>query len=379
MEGPIYVDYNATAPLDPEVAGAMAPWWERWGNARSAHAFGQRAAEAVARARAQVAALLNCEPAELFFTSGGTESNNLALKGLAWRHPERRHLIQGAVEHPSVSEAARFLARQGHEVTVLPVDAEGAIRPDDLAEALRDDTLLVSVQHANHEIGTVQPIAELAAVARARGARFHADAAQSVGKLPVDVQELGVDLLSVAGHKFGGPQGIGALFVRQGVELEPLIHGAGHESGLRSGTSPVALIVGLGAACEVAARRRETDALRWLALTARLYSRLRSELPGVVRHGSVTDRLPHVLGISFPGLMAGQLLASLPQLAASTGPACHSGEIEPTVTMKALGVSREVALGAVRLSLGRHTTDADIEEVARLLVLGARRLGFGEG
>lgn len=376
MERPIYVDHNATAPLDPEVRAAMAPWWEQWGNARSAHAYGQHAAAAIARARVQVAALLNCAPGEVIFTSGGSESNNLALKGLAWRHPGRRHLIRSAIEHPAVSETMAFLERQGGAITVLGVDADGQVRPDELAEALRDDTLVVSVQHANHEIGTVQPLAELAALARARGARTHADAAQSVGKLPVDVEELGVDLLSVAGHKFGGPQGVGALFVREGVELEPLVHGAGHEAGLRSGTSPVALIVGLGAACEVAARRREADALRWLALTARLYSRLRAELPGVVRQGPVTDRLPHVLNVAFPGLQAAQLLASLPQLAASTGPACHSGEAEPSITMKALGLPREVALGAVRLSLGRATTDAEIEEVARLLCAGARQLGF---
>lgn len=369
MREPIYLDHNASAPLDPEVRAAMEPYWgEVHGNSRSAHAHGARVKAAIERAREQVASLLGASPEEVLFTSGGSEADNLAIKGLAWANPGRRHLVAGAVEHYAVTRACEFLARQGWRFDVAPVDGFGRIDAAALQRLVTDDTLLVCAQHANNEIGTVNEVARLAQLAHARGALLFCDAAQSVGKLPVRVGELGADLLAVAAHKFGGPQGIGALYVRRGVKLEPLVHGAGHEGGLRSGTHPVALIVGLGAAAELASRRQAADAARMRTLRDRLFAQLQRELPDVHLNGDPQARLPQTLNVSFPGVPAYDLLPRVPEVAASTGAACHAGSPEPSLTMKAIGAPPELAISAVRLSLGRATTEADVDGAAQALV-----------
>ena len=373
MPEPIYLDHNASAPLDPEVREAMAPYGvERYGNSRSAHAPGARIKQAVERAREQVAALLGANPDEVFFTSGGSEADNWAIKGLAWAHPARRHLVAGAVEHLAVTRACAFLARQGWRFEVAPVDGVGRVEPGTLAGLLREDTLLACVQHANNEIGTVNDLPALAQVAHARGAKLLCDAAQSAGKLPVRVDALGADLLTLAAHKFGGPQGVGALYVRRGVALEPLIHGAGHEGGQRAGTHSAALIVGMGRAAELALARQAGDAERMRRLRDRLFEALRRELPGVHLNGHPTQRLPQTLNVSFPGWPGYALLERVPEVAASTGAACHAGSPEPSLTLKAIGAPPEVAVGAIRLSLGRRTTEAEVDAAAAAIVRAVR-------
>ncbi|MFP5504006.1 MAG: cysteine desulfurase family protein [Candidatus Sericytochromatia bacterium] len=373
-EAPIYLDYNASAPLDPRVREAMTPYLETFGNSRSGHVYGARLRQAIETARAQVAELIGADPEEIFFTSGGSEANNLALKGLAWSRPERRHMVISALEHYSVTYAAEFLVTEGRALTVAPVDGVGRVAVSSLAAALRPDTLVVAVQHANNEIGTVQDMAAIAEAAHAVGALVHCDAAQSVGKLPVDVQELGADTLTLAGHKFCGPQGIGALYRRRGVSLVPLVHGAGHEDGLRSGTHAVALIVGLGAASAIARADLAADARHMAAMRDRLYERLRAAIPDLHLNGDPAHRLPHTLNVSFPGVLGPSLLAAAEGVAATTGAACHSGRNEPSAAMKAIGAPEAVGLGAVRLSLGRLTTAAEIDEAATRLVAAYRAL-----
>jgi cysteine desulfurase len=365
----IYLDYNASAPLDPAVKEAMEPYLTTFfGNSRSGHAHGRRSKEAIETARAQVAEMLGCEPDEVLFTSGGSEANNLAIKGLSWAWPVRRHIVRSALEHYSVIHAADFLARFGVETTVVGVDGEGRVDPAEVERAMRPDTLVVSVQHANNEIGTVQDVAAIAAIAHDHGTWMHGDAAQSVGKLPVRVDDLGVDLLTLAGHKFGGPQGIGALYRRRGIELVPLVHGAGHEDGLRSGTHSAALIVGLGAACALVTERLESDNRRMTTLHNRLWQGVKAGYPEAQLNGHPIYRLPHTLNVSFPGLDGNDLLASRPAISATTGAACHSGLREPSMALKAIGASLDVGLGAVRLSLGRATTEAEIDAAVALIV-----------
>lgn len=371
---PIYLDYNASAPLDPRVREAMAPHLESFGNSRSGHAYGVRARAAIDKARAQVASLIGAAPEEIVFTSGGSEANNMALKGLAWAHPARRHLVISALEHYSVTHAAEFLASEGRSLSVAPVDALGRVSPGAIRDALRPDTLLVAVQHANNEIGTVQDVQAIAAAAHAVGAYLHCDAAQSVGKLRVDVRALGADTLTLAGHKFCGPQGVGALYRRAGLALTPLIHGAGHEDGLRSGTHAAALIVGLGEAAAIAEAELEADARHMASLRDRLYERLKAEIPELHLNGDPDHRLPHTLNVSFPGVLGPALLAAAEGVAATTGAACHSGRNEPSAAMKAIGAPEAIGLGAVRLSLGRLTTAAEIDEAARRLVAAYRSL-----
>lgn len=373
MEGPIYLDCNASAPLDPRVADAMAPYLaEVHGNSRSGHAYGVRVKAAIEAARAQVAGLLGCDPDEIVFTGGGSEANNLAVKGVAWAHPARRRIVRSALEHYSIAHACDFLGRWGWTTDVVPVDATGRLDLAALDAALGPDVVLVAVQHANNEIGTIQDVAAVAARARAHGAYVLVDAAQSAGKVAIDVRGFGCDLLTLAGHKFGGPQGIGALFRRRGVALEPLVHGAGHEDGLRSGTHPVALIVGLGAACELAGRDLAAAAARMRALQDRLLAAIRALYPEVVVNGDPAHRLPHTLNVSFPGLDGTDLLARTPGIAATTGAACHSGLREPSMALKAIGAPLAVGLGAVRLSLGRATSEAEVDAAGRLLGEAAR-------
>ncbi len=375
----IYLDHNATTPIHPAVREAMLPYLgERFGNPSSSHDAGVIAARAVADARAEVADLLGCGPDEIVFTGSGSEADNLALKGVAWSHRDRgRHLVVSAVEHPAVAEPARFLQREGWEVTVVPVDAEGRVHPEAVAAALRPDTVLVSVMHANNETGSVNPIADIAALCRERGVLLHTDAAQSVGKLPTRVDGLGVDLLAVAGHKLYAPKGVGALYVRSGVVLEPLIHGAGHERGRRAGTENVALIVGLGRAAALARESGLAAARdRVRPLRDALHRLLEEGVPDLVLNGHPTERLPNTLNVSVPGLLGRAVLDGAPEVAASTGSACHEGVDRPSPVLQAMGVSPDVALGALRLTLGLSTTREEIEAAAASLIRSIRSLRY---
>jgi len=368
---PIYLDYNATTPLDPAVVQAMLPYLhEHFGNPSSAHAFGKRAREAVDQARGQVAGLLGAGPDEIVFTSGGSEASNHALKGVALGLQDA-HIITSAVEHPATLQPCAFLQRLGCRVTVLPVDRYGRVDPEDVRRALGRKTTLVSIMHANNEVGTLQPIREIAALAHERGALVHTDAAQSVGKLPVDVNELGVDLLSLAGHKVHAPKGVGALYVRRGVKLEPLIHGAGHESGRRAGTENVPYVVALGTACEVARRSLPQARERLRHLRDRLWDRLRDALgEAVVLNGHPDERLPNTLNVNFVGRVGAELLQAVPEVAASTGSACHEGAVCLSPVLQAMGVPAELGRGAVRLSVGRFTTDDEVDRAAQVLQRG---------
>ncbi|MGC8667020.1 MAG: cysteine desulfurase family protein [Chthonomonadales bacterium] len=372
---PIYLDYNATTPLRPEVLEAMLPYLrECFGNASSLHAYGKQAKAAVERAREQVADLIGCEPAEVIFTSGGTEANNLAVRGAAWAAEQRRHIVTSAVEHPSVSEPIRYLERVGFEVTRIPVDETGRINPADVAPFLRGDTLLLSVMLAQNETGALMPVPELAEMAHARGALVHTDAAQAIGKVRVRVNELGVDLLSVAGHKLYGPKGVGALFVRRGVRIAPVLVGAGQERGLRPGTEAVALIVGLGEACSLAAQDLEQEAGRLRSLRDELLMRLRSAIPQLRVISPLKHCLPNTLNVAFPGVGGNAVLDAAPEIAASTGSACHAGSEAPSPVLTAMGLSPAEALSAVRLSLGRFTTRDEVQRAADGLIRAYRTL-----
>ena len=366
----IYLDYNATTPIDPRVVDAMIPYLrEIHGNPYSPHAAGREVRAAVVRARSQVAAMLGAKPEEIVFTSGGSEANNHALKGAAWAFGDRtsRTVITSVVEHPAIHEPCRFLADAGVKIVKVPVDGYGTVDPDDVRRAVTPDTIVISIMHANNEVGTIQPIGEIAAVAREAGVLMHTDAAQSVGKIPVNAEALGVDLLSIAGHKFYAPQGVGVLYIRKGVKIESLIHGAGHERGRRAGTEAVPAIVGLGAAAEIVSEQRRTDASENIRkLRDGLHRQLTDALGDrVVLHGHPTHRLPNTLNVSFRGRIGLYLLESLEGLCFSVGAACHSDADEPSAVLSAMGVPRDVALGAVRFSLGRPTTEAEIKEAAR--------------
>ncbi|HLH26369.1 MAG TPA: cysteine desulfurase family protein [Chloroflexota bacterium] len=370
---PIYLDYNATTPLDPAVIEAMRPYLElHFGNPSSGHAYGRAALAGVVAARAQVAALLGCAPDEVVFTGGGSEADNQALIGVALAHRDRGdHLITTRIEHPAVLETCRYLERRlGFQVTYLPVDEQGQVDPAAVETAITPRTLLISVMHANNETGVLQPIAAIAALARRHGVLVHTDAAQSVGKLPVDVTALGVDLLAVAGHKLYAPKGVGVLYVRRGTTLDPFVHGAGHEGGRRAGTENVAGIVGLGAACAVARERLSADRPRLTRLRDRLEQALTAA--GWVRNGHPTERLPNTLNASLIGAEGEAVLQRAPTVAASTGSACHSGHTEPSAVLLAMGLTRERALGAVRLSLGRWTTEPAVDRAAAALIAAGR-------
>jgi cysteine desulfurase len=360
----IYLDYNASTPVDPGVAQAMrSATDDGYGNPSGPHWAAMPAKDTVERSRRQVATFLGCMPEEIVFTSGGSEANNLALKGVYFARTGRRaHLITTQVEHPSVLSPCAFLARQGARVTKLPVDGTGLLDPDDLRRAITRETVLISIMHANNEVGTIQPIAECAQIARDHGVPFHTDAAQSVGKIPTRVAALGIDLLSIAGHKAYAPKGIGALYVRNGTRLEPLIHGGGHEGGRRAGTESAMLTAALGAACGLAGDLAAMAGVRrlrdrfWDALHAQWGDR-------VVLNGHPDQRLPNTLNVSFVGLNGAAMLAALDGIAASTGSACHSGQIELSPVLRAMNISKDVAKGAVRFSLGRSTTAGEIAKV----------------
>jgi cysteine desulfurase len=375
----IYLDYNATTPIAPEVAEAIRPCLVPglagiFGNPSSSHEYGRKAHEAVEEARARVARLLGCRPEEIVFTGCGSEADNLAIKGVAEAYRERgNHIVTSQVEHPAILNTCRYLERHGCRVTYLPVDEYGRVRPADLEGALTPETILVSVMHANNETGAIQPIAELARLAHERGILFHTDAAQSVGKVPTRVDELGVDLLTVAGHKLYAPKGVGALYVRAGIRLEPVIHGAGHEGGRRAGTENVLYMVALGEACEVAANTMAAYSPRMRALRDRLHALLAGGVPGLALNGHPTERLPNTLNVSFPGVDGEELLAGTPMIAASTGSACHAGRTEPSTVLLAMGIPRERALGAIRLSLGKFTTESEVERAASALIESWRR------
>ena len=371
----VYLDYNATTPIAPEVLEAMLPYLkEHFGNPSSGHAFGVRARQAVDAARAQVASLLACSPDEIVFTGGGTEANNLALFGVV-EAAKISCVIISAVEHPAVEEPCRALEKRGVEVVRLPVDGEGVVVLAELDRALaRPGRLLLSVLHANNETGALQPVGEIARRSHARGALVHTDAAQSVGKTDARVGELGVDLLSVAGHKLYAPKGVGALFVRAGTPLSAFARGAGHERGLRPGTENVASLVGLGAASELALTHPAGEHLA--AMAGRLLDGLRALVPGLALNGPAQQvgRLPNTLNVSAPGLLGRRWLEAAPEIAASTGSACHAGKDEPSGVLTAMGLSRERALGALRLSVGRPTTPEQIDEAIAALSRAARPL-----
>lgn len=369
--GPIYLDYNATTPVDPVVVEAMLPYLStHFGNPSSSHSYGYVAHHAVDSARAQVARLLGCTPMEITFTGGGSESDNLAIRGIALAYQQRgNHIITQVTEHPGVLNTCRALEQlHGFRVTYLPVDRSGRVSTESVEAAIDDKTVLISIMHANNETGTLQPIAEIARVARKHGVLLHTDAAQSVGKIPVRVEDLGVDLLTVAGHKLYAPKGIGALYTKHGLQLEPVIYGGGQESGRRSGTENVANMVALGTACLLAQEQLAESQVRLQRLRDELQRLMEKYIPDRVHlNGHPTDRLPNTLNVSVDGVIGEEVLADTPEIASSTGSACHEGNTDPTPVLMAMGMSRERALGALRLTLGRWSTEEQIEEAARLL------------
>lgn len=377
MTEPIYLDYNATTPPAPEVLDAVgAALRDLWGNPSSDHPYGHAAHAAIESARGEVAALLDASPGEIVFTSGGTESDNAALIGVAEaREQVGRHLVTSAIEHPAIEATCRYLESRGWSVTRVGVDADGRVDAGEVASAIRDDTALVSIMHSNNETGTLQPVAEIADIARARKVPFHTDAAQSVGKVPVSVEGLGVDLLTVAGHKLYGPKGVGALYIREGTPFCRVLHGADHERGRRAGTENAPLIVGLGAACRLARKEMTGRVSRAAALRDRLVGGLRGRFPGLVVHGERAERLPNTAFVALPGHPAAELMARLDGVATAAGAACHAGEAHVSYVLRAMGVADAVALATLRLTVGRPTTEDDVDEALRRI---GRAAGIGE-
>ncbi len=377
VEKPVYLDYNATTPHHPEVVSAMLPYLEEhFGNPSSSHWYGKCARDALDTARMLVASLLNCEPVEVVFTSGGTESNNYALKGTALASRERgNHIITTRIEHPAVTEVCNFLEEEGFEVTYLPVDKYGLVNISDVEKAIKPQTILITVMHANNEVGTIQPVEEISIIAHDRGIIVHTDAAQTVGKIPTDVKRLGIDLLSVAGHKVYAPKGVGALYIRRGTKLAKLLHGAGHENGRRPGTENVLEIVGLGKACEIAERDLEKNMKHMRIMRDRLYSMLREKTGDVRLNGHPDKRLPNTLSLSFRGIEAHRLLTRIKDdVAASAGAACHADRAEMSPVLEAMRVPLEWAMGTVRLSTGRMTSEDDLERAVRSISHAVKHL-----
>ncbi len=380
VKTPIYMDNNATTRCDPRVVQAMLPYFtEKFGNAASRnHAFGWEAEEAVETAREQVASLIGASAKEIIFTSGATESNNLAIKGVASMYRKKgNHVITAVTEHKATIDPCKRLERDGYQVTFLPVDKYGRVSAEQLAGALTDKTILVSIMAANNEIGTLQPIKEIGKLCKQRGVLFHTDAVQAVGKVPVDVEEMGIDLLSLSGHKIYGPKGIGALYVRRKdprVRLDAIIDGGGHERGMRSGTLPVPLIVGLGLACELARKEMATEAPRLKSLRDRLQKGIESQLEDTYLNGHPTERLPGNLNLSFAFVEGEALMMGIKDVAVSSGSACTSASLEPSYVLKALGVGDELAHSSIRFGLGRFSTEEEVEYVVQDVVRAVNHL-----
>lgn len=362
---PIYADYNASTPVDPAVAEEMLPYLSKhFGNASSKHWYGYKSREAIELARIKVAKCIGCNPHEIVFTSGGTESNNFAVKGIAYANRHHgNHIITSSVEHGSILQPCQYLTTQGFELTVLPVDEYGIVSSDDVRNAIREDTILITIMHANNEVGTIEPIEIIGDIAKELGIYFHTDAAQTIGKIPVNVDDLSVDLLTIAGHKFYAPKGIGALYIREGTEIDALIGGNGQEFGLRSGTEAVALIVGLGKACQLVTGSLSEMSNHTYKLTQRLYELFVSDIPLVKLNGHPTERVPNTLNFSFPGVVALDLLTKSPEVAAMPLSECNDGACKISHVLKAMGIPENYALGAIRFSFGKWTVEDDVDDI----------------
>jgi len=380
MKLPIYMDYNATTPVDPKVLEAMLPYFkEEFGNAASrSHSFGWRAEEAVEHARAQVAAAIGASPKEIIWTSGATESNNIAIKGVAAMYADKgRHIITQPTEHKAVIDPCKYLEQHGYQVTFLPVDKYGMVDPEDVRKAITSETVLVSIMHGNNEIGTLQPIGEIGRICKAQGVLFHTDACQTFAKLPINVEEMGIDLLSCSGHKIYGPKGVGALYVRRKnprVRCEPVLHGGGHERGIRSGTLNVPGIVGMGRAAELCVRHQAEELARVTALRDRLKDGILGRLSHVYLNGHPTQRIPNNLNLSFLYVEGESLMMGFNDIAVSSGSACTSASLEPSYVLKALGLGDDLAHSSIRFSVGRFTTAEEVDYAIERVCTAVERL-----
>jgi len=372
---PVYLDHNASTPILPEVVDAMIPYLREYhGNPSSNHSYGRILRTALEKAREQLAALIDASPNEVYFTSGGTEANNLAIRGVAEAIPDLRHLITSVIEHPATLEPCGYLERHGYFVHRMPVDSAGRVSPESLNTALDGQAALVTIMHANSETGALQAIREIAEMAHRAKALMHSDAAQSIGKVEVSVRSLNVDLLSIAGHKLYAPRGVGALYVKVGTPIKPLIRGAGHERGLRPGTEDIASIVGLGKACAIAQNDLAQEGARVGLLRDRLWSCLQQGIPGIALNGGINGRLPNTLNVRFPGTSGTALLEACPEVAASTGSACHEAGESASEVILAMGIPESEAIGSVRLTLGRSSRQPEIDRAGKALIAAWRKL-----
>jgi cysteine desulfurase len=375
---PIYLDYNATTPIDPQVLESMLPFFQsNFGNPSSSHVYGRIPKEALEKSRQQVAALIGADTDEIIFTSGGTESNNHAIMGTALTNKEKgKHIITSVIEHPAVLETCRYLERLGFRITYIPVDEYGLVHPEDVQAAIQDDTILITIMHANNEVGSILPVEEIGEIAKKKEVPLHTDAAQSCGKVEVNIEKLQTNLLTIAGHKIYAPKGVGALYIRKGTTIDNFVHGAGQESGRRAGTENVPYIVGLGVACNIAKDTLPVFSREIRALRDDLYKNLLDGIDNerVKLNGHPEMRLPNTLNVSIVGAVGEMLLSSTHGIAASTAAACHSGSFEPSKVLLAMGLNREEALGALRLSLGRGTTKEEVNIASRLIVEHANEI-----
>ena len=380
MKRPIYLDYNATTPVDPEVAKEMIPFIESfYGNPSSSYSIGRSNKEAIEKARGQVAELISCQPEEIYFTSCATESNNLAIKGIAWANRNKgRHIITSDIEHPAVTEVCKYLSSQGFEITYIPVDKYGRVNPKDVENAIRKDTILISIMHANNEVGTIQLIQEIGKIARQNKIAFHTDASQSVGKIETDVNKLGVDLLTIAGHKLYAPKGIGALYIRNGTPIENLMHGAGQEKGIRPGTENVIHTVGLGKACEVALRDFKQNQHNMQVSRERLLNGLVSQLGNKIHiNVNLENCLPNTLSVAFENVSAHALASVISSdVLISTGSACHSGETTISAVLQAMNLDFRTAAATVRISTGKSTTKEEIDFAVEVITNAVKKLSI---
>ena len=367
----VYLDHNATTPTHPEVVKAMLPYYEDvFGNASSIHQFGQQARMAIDEAREKVAEFIGAKPEEIVFTSSGTESDNFAIKGVAYANEEKgRHIITSSIEHHAVLNTCKFLGKHGFKITYLPVDRYGVVNPDDVRKAITDDTILISIMHANNEVGTIEPIAEIGKIAKEKEIYFHTDAVQSIGKIPINVNELNIDLLSLSGHKLYGPKGIGVLYIRKGTRIQPLIHGGHHERNRRAGTENVPGIVGLGKAIEIAKLSMEKESIYLTNLRDRLYNGIKEKIDNIYLNGHPVNRLPNTLNLSFEFVEGESIILNLDMkgVAVSSGSACTSGSLEPSHVLKAMGVEPAIAQGSIRFSLGKDNIEEEIDYVIEIL------------